>query len=171
MSTPTKNAFIYENLIRDHVKGYDSVDPEDLNIERLVEKRIAAVGNLNWVGDENKPWDYACDKSDAKTTTPWITIAKNGKYAYTRYKGEITSVGAKIGALRVVLYNPFIPKLEYFFIPNKDVEKLKYAEGGKRTGSYKICFNWNPKKDSYNKLDPFRCSSFEEICKKRENKC
>ena len=167
MSTPTKNSFIYNNLIRDHVKGYDSVDPEDLNIERLVEKRIAVTGNLDWVGDENKPWDYACDKSDAKTTTPWqIKVGK-----YTRYKGEITSVGTKVGALRVVLYNKFIPKLEYFFIPNKAIDELKVAECGKRTGSYKIRFNWNLKKNSYNKLDPYKCSSFEEMCKKRENKC
>jgi hypothetical protein len=162
----TKNTVLYKELIS---KYFDcgTVDPEFLNAEKLVELCIAKEANLDWVGELNLPWDFECDKSDSKTTSIRKEDKSNG---YTSFIGEISGTETKIGALRVVLYNPFANgckgKVEYFYIPVDMVRVLEKDCYGKQSGKRKIKYTWNPAKDFYNSLEPFRCSTFEEMCAK-----
>ena len=160
----SKEQVIYNNVIVGNVKGFtkDSNDPADLKVERLVEKAIAKVGNLTWVGDENLPYDFKEDKSDAKTSS----VSKSVSISF---QGTITSTDAKEGALRCVISNEYSPKgIDYFYIPIKEVKKLQTKVGGKKNiyAKKKISYNYSPKKDSYGKLELFRCKNFKEMCNK-----
>ena len=162
----TKNHVLYTEVVSKYFDA-GTVDPEFLNIEKLIELSIAKEAGLKWVGELNLPWDFECDKSDSKTTS--IRKEKNGNY--TSFVGEISGTETKIGALRVVLYNPFANNcdgdVEYFFIPEMMVRFLEKACHGKQSGKCKIKYTWSPAKDFYNSLEPFRCTSFEEMCAKK----
>ena len=158
----SKEQVIYDNVIVGNVKGFteDSNDPADLKIERLVEKAIANVGNLTWVGDDNLPYDFEEDKSDAKTSS--VTVKRS-------ISGTITSTDAKEGALRCVVSNEYSPKgIDYFYIPIKEVKKLETKLGGKKNvyGKKKISYSYSEKHDTYGRLEPFRCKNFKEMCNK-----
>lgn len=155
----SKNTLLYNEVIRDRYPGYEKVDPEDLNAERIIEKIIAKEGNLTWVGDENLSYDYSCDLSDAKT----CTISK-GKISC---KGVITSTETKPGALRVVVANTISETVEYFFIPPHAIRQLERPPGGKKMAMKRcIRFCWSKKKGTYGIIDQYRCSSFEDMCHK-----
>ena len=164
----TKEELIYEKVLKKTlgIELGEYISPNDLNVEKLVEKAIAKVGKLKWVGEENLPWDFDDDKSDCKTSsiTPKNTI-----------KGTITGTANKEGALRCVISNPFSPNgVDYIFIPVDVVRELETEVGGaankKRPPEYRykcINYSYNIQKESYGKLEEFRCSSFEEMCKKK----
>tara|TARA_Y100000004_G_scaffold97305_1_gene108920 strand:- start:278 stop:787 length:510 start_codon:yes stop_codon:yes gene_type:complete len=164
----TKEELIYEKVLKKTlgIELGEYISPNDLNVEKLVEKAIAKVGELKWVGEDNKPWDYEDDKSDCKTSS---IKPKNS------IEGTITGTSNKEGALRCVVSNPFSPNgVDYFFIPIDDVRKLETDVGGEANKkrppelrSKKISYSYNIQNDSYSKLNEFRCSSFEEMCKKK----
>lgn len=155
----SKNQLLYEKVIKKTLPGYENVDPDDLNIERLVEKAIAKVGNLKWVGPENLPYDYECDKSDCKTSSVNVSIT---------IRGTITGTESKEGSLRCVISNEYSPnKVDYFFIPAKDVRKIESKMGGKKYNKKKISYNYSVSKDDYGIIEPYRCKTFEEVAKKR----
>ena len=154
----SKNTLLYNGLIRDRCPGYESVDAEDLNTERIIEKLIAQEGNLTWVGDENLPYDYSCDLSDSKTCT-----MVEGKQC----KAVITSTETKMGALRVVVANTISERLDYFFIPPTAIRELEKPPGGKKYAMKRcIRFCWSKKKNTYGIIEPYRCESFEDMCHK-----
>ena len=158
----SKNTLLYEKVIKDNLPGYDKIDPADLNIERLVEKAIAKVGKLKWVGEDNKPWDFEDDKSDCKTSS--IKLPNT-------IKGTITSTDSKEGALRCTVSNPFSPnEVDFFFIPIEDVRDLETKVGGKKNSAgvaKKIDYTYNRQKNTYRPIEKFRVTSFEEMCNKR----
>jgi hypothetical protein len=155
----SKNTLLYNILIRDRCPGYENVDAEDLNAERIIEKLIAKEGNLNWIGDENLPYDYSCDLSDSKTCT-----MVEGPMQCT---AVITSTETKVGALRVVVANTISEKLDYFFIPPSAIRELEKPPGGKKFAMKRcIRFGWSKKKDTYGRIESYRCESFEEMCHK-----
>ena len=155
----SKNQILYEKVIKNNMPGYENVDPEDLNMERLVEKAIAEVGDLKWVGPKNLPYDYEDDKSDAKTSS--IKIPNT-------IKGTITSTDSKEGALRCTVSNPFSPnQVDFFFIPIDNVKKLETPVGGKKNAAKhakKIDYSYNRDENKYSHIEEFRCESFEEMC-------
>ena len=155
----SKNTLLYNEVIKNRYPGYEKVDPEDLNAERIIEKIIAKEGNLTWVGDENLSYDYSCDLSDAKT----CTIAKGKRQC----RGVITSTETKPGALRVVVANTISERVDYFFIPPSAIRELEKAPGGKKLAMKRcIRFNWSENKGTYGIIDQYRCSSFEDMCHK-----
>ena len=156
----SKNKLLYNEVIIKYLPAYKVVDFEDLKVERIIEKLIAEVGNLTWVGDKNLSYDYACDLSDAKT----CTLKSRGKYGYA---GVITSTETKPGALRVVIANTITETVEYFYIPNDAIKELERAVGGQKYALKRcIRFSWSKRKQAYSKIEPFRCNSFEEMCQK-----
>lgn len=156
----SKNQLLYEKVIKNNLPGYENVDPDDLNIERLIEKTIAKVGNLKWVGSENLPYDYECDKSDCKTSSVSVSIT---------VRGTITSTESKEGALRCIVTNPHSPnEVDFFLIPNKAVRKLESKQGGtKYTGKKKITYTYSTSRDSYGILEPYRVDTLEEVATKK----
>jgi hypothetical protein len=160
----SKEELLYEKVLKDNlnINLGDDLTPNDLNCEKLVEKAIAKAGNLKWVGEDNLPWDYECDKSDSKTSSVAQSVS---------YKGTITSTESKEGALRCTITNDFSSKkIDYFFIPIKDVRKLESSVGGKKNSSgvkKKISYTYSVDKDDYGRIEPYRCNSFEEMCNKK----
>ncbi len=155
----SKNTLLYNEVIKGRYPGYEKADPLDLNVERIIEKLIAQEGNLTWVGDENLPYDYSCDLSDAKT----CTISKNRN----QYNGVITSTETKLGALRVVVANTILERVDYFFIPPSAIRELEKRPGGKKMAMKRcIRFYWSKNKGTYGIIDQYRCSSFEDMCHK-----
>ena len=155
----SKNQLLYEKVIKDNLPGYENVDPDDLNIERLVEKVIAKVGNLKWVGPENLPYDYECDKSDCKTSSVSVSIT---------VKGTITGTESKEGALRCVVSNEYSPnKVDYFYIPPKGVRKIESKMGGKKYNKKKISYTYSVSKDDYGILQDYRVDTLEEVATKK----
>jgi hypothetical protein len=156
----SKNQLLYDKVIRGNLPGYENVDPDDLNIERLVEKAIAKVGNLKWVGPDNLPYDYECDKSDCKTSSVSVTLT---------VRGTITGTESKEGTLRCIVTNQHSPnKVDFFLIPNKAVRKLESKQGGtKYTGKKKITYSYSTSRDSYGILEPYRVDTLEEVATKK----
>lgn len=155
----SKNTLLYNEVIKGRYPGYEKADPLDLNVERIIEKLIAQEGNLTWVGDENLPYDYSCDLSDAKTCT--IVKGRN------QCTGVITSTETKPGALRVVIANIISERVDYFFIPPSAIRELEKAPGGKKWAMKRcIRFCWSEKKGTYGIIEQYRCNSFEDMCHK-----
>ena len=162
----TKHKLIYETLIEGELPGYTKIpDAEDLNIERLVEKRIAQAGNLQWVGNLNLPYDFD-DYTDAKTTT----LNNSDKKSPYRYFAYIEGTECKVGGLRVVAVIPALNKIDYFFIPLIAVRELERQAGkGKTRFKKRISIGYSIKSGLYcKKLRPYKCDSFEEMCLKSE---
>lgn len=133
-----------------------------LNVERLVEYTLAEVGGYNFVDEVGRDFDCAYD-SDSKT----VTVVNNGGKQQCRVM-IIGSVENKIGSLRVTVYNPFKDEVDFMYIPKDDVPLLMENDGTRGTANYskkRIRANWSWSSDSYNKLEKYRISSFEELAK------
>ena len=158
----TKEQLIYNKILKDILNlNLDKtvLTPNDLKVETLTERAIAKVANLTWVGDENLPYDFKEDNSDAKTSSVAASIT---------YYGTITSTESKEGALRCVITNEFSPnEIDYFYIPVDMVRDLETCPGGKKNQAKKcIKYTYLKDKDTYGKLEPFRCKNFKEMCNK-----
>jgi len=90
-------------------------NPNIFNVERLIEESIAFIGKLVYVDADG--YDVLPDHSDSKTVT--LTVLKNK----VSCRGTIGSVGAKVGALRVVAFNAMHNCLDFFYIPHEYIKK------------------------------------------------
>jgi hypothetical protein len=133
----------------------------DVNIERLIEEALAHCGGYNRIDETGRDFDCPLN-SDSKTAT----IQPSGKI-------QIGSVENKIGALRVVIFNPFTDGIDYFFIPHEDVESLSAMQSGKNIYKKTIAGHYRKTTNDYARLEKYRCSSFVELArigtKKRPN--
>ena len=149
----SKEDIIYRKVLKDVLNmNLENTDltPEDIKVETLVEKAIAKVGKLKWVGGENEPYDFE-DGSDAKTSSVTAT-----------WSGQITGTETKEGALRCVVTNEASPnEIDYFYIPVKAVRKLEKSNGSKAKKGIK--YSYNPEKDTYTQLEEFRVNNFKEL--------
>lgn len=125
-------------------------NPTIFNVERLIEESLAAVGNMRFVDAEG--YDFEPDYSDSKTCTV---------NARTRV-GQINSVEAKVGALRVTVYNPVRSGLDYFYIPKRDVQRVKKPCYGISEHKERIQFTYSVK-GNYGTLADFQVRDFVEL--------
>ena len=135
------------------------LDWEDYNVERMVEKAMAAVGGYKHVDAHYYDFD---DFSDSKTAS----ITKEGK-VWKVSVGNIVKKGpdskAKAGDLRVVVYNSYDGSLQYYFMPKAEWEAIReYGEANKD----KLRANYSPFEDVVYKWKQWRVDSFEELAKK-----
>jgi len=130
-------------------------DSRMLNIEYLVEMTMAEVGGYDFV--DGAGYDFS-DGTECKTAK----IGETLKHKCTNvYPGQISNVRSKrsgllkTGDLRVVLYNPFLDRCEYFYIPQSDldVELVVKTDGA-------LEFTYNRKKGLIDKLEPYRVADF-----------
>lgn len=173
----SKNTVFVRDIISKFFPEYNNIDANDLNVERIFEKCIAAESGLTWIGDDNEEYDFLEDLSDAKTSscTGKIKNKKNKKtgkvYTSTSYTGRITSVETKVGDLRCAVYNELTDKIDYFLIPFSAIERLAtpVSRTGKSQYKLEISFSYNTRKDEYsNGMEDFRYYSFEDICRIRK---
>jgi len=130
------------------------------NIERLVEESLAAVGGYDFVDEDGRDFNCA-HNSDSKT----VSVVNNGG-VQQRKVIIIGSVENKIGSLRVTIYNPFKPGIDFMYIPKKAVQKLMEntgTTGNENKIKQRIRATWNPERDDYNKLEQYRVGSFKDL--------
>lgn len=173
----SKNTVFVRDIISKFFPEYTKIDADDLNVERIFEKCIAAQSGLTWIGDDNEEYDFLEDYSDAKTSSCTRKVKskkdkKTGKsYTSASYTGRITSVETKIGDLRCAVYNELTDKIDYFLIPFSAIERLAtpVSRTGKSQYKMQISFSYNTRKGEYsNGMEDFRYYSFEDICRIRK---
>ena len=129
--------------------------PNAYNVEHLVELALAEVGGYNWVDEEGYDFDDE-NYSDSKTCT---------LRCYDHQLG-LTKIENKIGSFRMVVYNEFKDDLDFIYLTSEGREL--WTESGylrKKPWEQRIRTRYNPNKDSYNKLEPYRVNNFVELAK------
>lgn len=142
-------------VTNNELNKYALSHPHIFDVPRLVEETLAYVGGYNFVDAYGHDFDDSVF-SDSKTTS----LCKNGRNAKVF---TIGSVEHKIGSLRVIIYNPWADSLDFMYIPKEHVVMLKEGCGAKMHFKQKIRGTWNEDKDHYNKMEPYRVSSFVKL--------
>ena len=98
------------------------------------------------------------DGSDLKTCS--ITLRSDGLW-----KGDISGLKNKKGALRVIIYNGITQELEYYFLPYPDWQVLL---NNPNSANAKIALSATPnKKGVIDRLQPYRCIDFTSLVIKK----
>ena len=126
--------------------------PERFNIERLIEETLAALGPYRYVDEAG--YDFT-DYSDSKTTT----INANTRV------GTISSVETKIGALRIIAYNPFKDAADFFYVSKRDMKYVKSPCYGVNDHKERIVFTYSKKGDNYGMFEDYRVENFKELAR------
>lgn len=149
--------FQYHPALAEPPERIRQCHPENWNIPRLVEESMAHVGGYDFVDEEGYDFnDFYL--SDCKTTTV-ITYPK----PHPRHVFEIGSVETKVGALRIVAFNPIHGGLDYFFVPKDGVLKHKTKCYGKSRLKERIQAAYNVAGNHYNKFEVYRVDTFENL--------
>jgi hypothetical protein len=123
--------------------------PDLFNVERLVEESLAEVGGYKFVDAAH--YDFS-DFSDSKTTTVNLKTRT----------AMVGNVEGKIGALRITAYNPHRDRLDFFYVPQRDMDSVRVACYGKAAHKERIFITWNPQ-DHYNSFHDFLVKDFVEL--------
>jgi hypothetical protein len=173
-SNKSKSNLILEEVILKHndkCKTNDSLQTflreniDIIKIERLVEYTMAEVGGYDFI--DSSHCDFS-DGTECKTASVRQNPVKNTPAckSHTIEISNVSSAGGnlKSGALRVVLYNPILYKLKYYFIPNEDILNLGY-NCHPTTGIGRLYATWNSSLDECRKLDKYEVETFEALAK------
>lgn len=134
-------------------RNRDLKKAQHFNIPSLIEQSLAAVGGYDFIDAEG--YDFS-DYSDSKTVSINPTTGR----------ATIGSVENKIGALRVIVYNPIKNGIDYFFVPADEVAYCKGPCYGKTDHKERIRFSYSKvAEDSYGWFEDYRVDSFEELAK------
>ena len=159
-----KNLTILREIVFPHLPAFKDPtnqkfalsNPEVYNIERLVELALAHVGRMRFVDAEG--YDFLPDYSDSKT----VTVNANS------YKAEIGGVECKIGALRISAYNPLNESMAYFYLPKRDLNRVKLQCYGINSHKERVVFSYSKiYEDSYGYFDDYRVDSFKQLAEIR----
>jgi hypothetical protein len=135
-----------------------------IRVERLVEHTMAHVGGYKFV--DGNHCDFS-DGSECKTASVRPTPCKKSSNSFSLEISNVISSGgcAKTGPIRVVLYNPHLYKLKYYYIPANTIHQIGVnVHPTTKTG--RLFATWNSSTDTCNKLDPYEVDSFEKLAKK-----
>jgi hypothetical protein len=124
--------------------------PDLFNVERLVEESLSAVGRYEFVDAAH--YDFS-DLSDSKTTT--VNLKSR--------QAEIGNCEGKIGSLRITAYNPHRDRLDFFYVPARDLDYVRIPCYGKEAYKERIKFTWSDHSDHYNWFEDFRVSTFVDL--------
>jgi len=135
--------------------------PEIFNVEHLIEECLAELGGYQLVGGEHQDF---CDGSDSKTSSISSTANDGGLTHRGTIKNVRTSGGnLKIGALRVVVYNPIEQNCSFYFLP-RGFWTTCVTQGYGGLGI--ISYSYNRKTQQILRFVPFRCEDFEELAQR-----
>lgn len=170
--------FKYHPEVKDNdtVKEFLSKHTDWVNIERMVEETMAAVGGYNFVDGEGYDFDdgeaLGCANSECKTASIYPNPIPKGNC--NSYKLEISNVskggpfgGEKNGTLRVVLFNPITDSTHYYYIPKRYWKDMIVYHPTTQIG--KIAATWNSVTGSINKLDKFEVKNFKVLAQLAPN--
>lgn len=130
------------------------------NTESLIEESLAAIGPYTFINAAH--CDFS-DGSDSKTASVYPKLNKKSRSMYSgAIKNVVSSYGTlKIGALRVIIYNPIKNRLDYYFLPASFWQTLKMSSNGNNTK--KLDFSYNSKKDYIPKFADYQVKSFVDL--------
>ena len=94
------------------------------------------------------------DESDLKSCSLSYTSNGGGYFALT---GNISSIATKVGALRVILWNDWLGRVEYYYIPADQISSIAIASGNS------IRMSAPTGTGVVKKLQPFRCDTFDDM--------
>ena len=163
---------LYRTIIREYhpsiansteVKSFMDTHWSWMNIEKMIEETMAAVGGYEFVDGEH--YDFS-DFTECKTGSVKPNPAK--LTSVNCYQVRITNVesGAGItkGSIRAVIYNPHTNECTYYYIPASHLNtkiKLTCVNG---PGTIKnINATWNSNTNKIKMLEPYRVASFKEL--------
>lgn len=134
----------------------ETINPEWFDVSLLLEEAMAYVGGYDWV---NLPHMDFSDGSDCKSST--VNERKRGLI------DRVISHGGKekSGMLRVVIYNSISQKVMYYALPKKAWISMAKRHPTNKQGS--ISYGYKVETDSIPKLEDFRCATFLELSKKK----
>lgn len=162
----TKSQLIFRDIVFLHhpefvrsprLRKLAQTQPEIFNVERLVELCMSSVGGYDFLDADG--YDFS-DWSDSKTATIGLndSVAVVGNILGRGKQGEL-----KVGDLRVVLYNPFKQRLDYYFMPKAEWDQIR--ESGEANKG-KLRATYNPQQDTIYKWKQWQCDSFEQLALK-----
>lgn len=146
------------DIVDDIIESYD---PKVFNIERLIEYVMAEVGGHQFVDAHH--YDLS-DGSEIKTSSVSANPVSKASACHRFEISNIVSSGGhmKSGDIRLVMYNAVTEDVGYFFIPNTELVTLG-INYHPTTKTGRIFGTWNRTKNTYNKIDRFSVSDFEEL--------
>jgi hypothetical protein len=155
-----KHQLILRDIAAEYLPEYQGKTQELLknwrhyNVEHIVEDAVCRVGGLVFVDEHH--WDNS-DYSDTKTATiGWGGVAcVNGILSD---KGHVP----KAGDLRVVVYNPYYTRLDYYFIPKAGWESIR-EYGAANCDKLRAKYSWEF--DRIHKWHQWQVKDFETLAK------
>lgn len=158
----TKQELLLQEVIFNHhpdfrvntaLKDMALKNPDYFNVERLVEHSLAHVGGYEFLDADG--YDFS-DYSDSKTAS----IGTNGVATVGNILGRGKTGEAKLGDLRVILYNPFKQRLDYYFMPKAGWESIReYGDANK--GRLRAAYS--PDLDRVYKWHQWQVKDFETL--------
>ena len=140
-------------LTNTEVRNHAWNNPNHYNPEHLVEEVMAHVGGYKFLDEDG--YDFS-DYSDSKTAS----IGENGVATVGGILGKGKNGGAKLGDLRVILYNPFKDRLDYYFMPKAGWESIReYGDANK--GRLRAAYS--PELDRVYKWHQWQVKDFETL--------
>lgn len=104
---------------------------------------VASEGKLTYIGGSSIT-DFT-DGSDCKSGS--IRSSGSGKWT-----ARVTNVGKKPGAVRAVIYNQFLERLEHFFIPDLKALTAGTITFQNKSGDYNLEWNYSVRSNSHGKF-------------------
>lgn len=147
---------VYKNNLSKQEHAMEIIDIID--IECAVEKTLAYASNGRFDYIDADGRDFT-DDGDSKACSVMV-----GKTPLLK----IPKTNTKKGGLRVVVYNDYTDQLDYFWIPFTHIAKLQSWDDYSKMGV--ISANYNVKNNHYNRLEPYRVHSFQELVAMRDHK-
>lgn len=139
-------------------------NPDIFRIERLVEHTMAFVGGYNFIDGAHCDFD---DGSECKTASVRPSPNKPSATSYALEISNVISSGgyAKTGPIRVVLYNPHIYELKYYYLPAQSIHNIGVnIHPTTKTG--RIFATWNSSTNTCKKLDYYEVDTFIALATK-----
>jgi hypothetical protein len=167
-----KSKTLYHTIIREYhpsiansteVKSFMDTHWGWMNIEKMIEETMAAVGGYEFVDGEHH--DFS-DLTECKTGSIKINPQQNTNNCYSvRITNIESGAGITKGSIRAVIYNPHTDACMYYYIPASHLNtkiKLTFLNG---PGTIKnIDATWNSNTNRINKLEQYRVTTFTELC-------
>ena len=136
----------------------ENLDPDHLNIERMVEESIAITGGYNFINDNGRDFDDV-DNSDSKTTS----LNANTGIA------EFSNLRSKVGSLRISVYNPFTQTIDFFYMRYEDWQDKAIPVSSKNNiGDFRLKITYSTSGMHYNQFEEFRVKDFVELATKMD---
>jgi hypothetical protein len=165
-----KNKIFLEQIVFKYHPGYTyyqlqahlrELNPDHFRIERLVEEALAYMGGYNYIDEIGRDFDDI-DNSDSKTTS---LNALTGI-------AELSGLRAKIGSLRISIYNPFEQCIDMFYMKYEDWQDkaTKVFSKSKKynVDDLRLRFVYSVTTKSYNQFDQYKVPDFFTLATKMD---